>query len=288
MGAIDGINMWTSISENTDSPRSEFLYNVDDVWDYGAVRRGDWKYLYGTVNKKDFWYGSSGNASHYSYDLDDVLKSKVATALAGLITYQQIYDVKNNSSVMVEIVNENTIKEIRHRARLMCRKEVEDPSSKCIPARSPCLFNLNDDPCETTNVIDKHPMIVSELEDAILRYKRGALPIRNQPRDPNADPAKYNGTWINWMDYEHVQRHKIVYNQLSPLATGLISTTCVVFFFLILILLGLSYKRSSKPYKFKDLFDSIEEAKEQTRNQMSLKDSELTCMTYREIEKTRE
>ena len=37
--AIDGINQWESIADGTPSPRTEFVYNMDDVnLFHGAIR----------------------------------------------------------------------------------------------------------------------------------------------------------------------------------------------------------------------------------------------------------
>jgi hypothetical protein len=48
LGKIDGIDMWTTLSENLPSPRIEILHNIDPIEDYAALRRGDWKYVTGT------------------------------------------------------------------------------------------------------------------------------------------------------------------------------------------------------------------------------------------------
>lgn len=55
IGKIDGLNMWENlISGNDQSPRTEFIYNIDPAdknTAYGAVRLGDWKYIQGTQTK---------------------------------------------------------------------------------------------------------------------------------------------------------------------------------------------------------------------------------------------
>lgn len=48
LGEIDGIDMWDSLVDNKESPRTEFVYNIDDIGDvYAAIRHGDWKYITG-------------------------------------------------------------------------------------------------------------------------------------------------------------------------------------------------------------------------------------------------
>lgn len=67
------------------------LYNIDDIDNYAAIRRGDFKYVLGTTDngKEDQWYGDKGEGD-YHYSEEDVLMSHTATALAGLVTERQI------------------------------------------------------------------------------------------------------------------------------------------------------------------------------------------------------
>ncbi|MBS0195831.1 MAG: arylsulfatase [Planctomycetes bacterium] len=44
---LDGLNVWSVISENKPSPRTEVIYNVEPF--RGAVRQGDWKLIWRTL-----------------------------------------------------------------------------------------------------------------------------------------------------------------------------------------------------------------------------------------------
>lgn len=89
---IDGIDMWDALSQNLTSPRTEMLYNADELDNYGAIRRGDFKYILGTTGKgrADQWYGDSGEDREYHFTDEEVLTSQTASALAGFVTDMQI------------------------------------------------------------------------------------------------------------------------------------------------------------------------------------------------------
>lgn len=62
----------------------------------------------------------------------------------------------------------------------------------------PCLFDINEDPCETTNVAHLLPGVLRSMEFEVKRLKAKALLPRNKPSDPRANPAQFNGTWSSW------------------------------------------------------------------------------------------
>ena len=55
---MDGMDVWNAIVNDEDSPRTEVVYNIDDVGDGGepiaALRQGDWK-LVQRPNGNDNW-----------------------------------------------------------------------------------------------------------------------------------------------------------------------------------------------------------------------------------------
>lgn len=104
IGKIDGVDMWPSISgettknDNNGNNRAEVLVNIDPIFNYSAIRRGDFKYVLGTVGNGEEWYGETGRIENAIdegqspfYDPDHVLMSKVGTAISGLLTAKQVY-----------------------------------------------------------------------------------------------------------------------------------------------------------------------------------------------------
>lgn len=95
---IDGVDMWPSISGEVDqSPRAEVLVNIDPLFNYSAIRRGDFKYVLGSVDNGDEWYGETGReedkqveGDNPKYDPENVLMSKTGTAISGLLTARQV------------------------------------------------------------------------------------------------------------------------------------------------------------------------------------------------------
>lgn len=245
--------MWPAISENLTSPRAEMVYNIDDEDNYAALRKDNWKYLTGstTEGKKDGWYGSPGKSDIYRYDAEAVLSSETASAIAGLNTYRQIKEKTENGTdhFSVRLLNAEKLTRLRGDAQVRCGDLVEG-AEECVSTKSPCLFDLSNDPCERVNLASRHPDMMEDMEQTIEKYRKTALKPRNVPRDANADPALYNNTWTNWQDWEDVKKQPLAPRLLSPLAIGLISAACMACLLVIVILLGLrsrSRQKSSRP-----------------------------------------
>lgn len=68
------------------------------------------------------------------------------------------------------------------------------PTPTSRPCMGPgwCLFNLNDDPCEYSDVAASHPDVVSRLGKRIATFQAGAVPIA-EPE--GCDPIAVDGAW---------------------------------------------------------------------------------------------
>lgn len=57
------------------------------------------------------------------------------------------------------------------------------------------------DPCEYTDVAASHPDVMAILKARLQDYIDTAVPPRNKPWDPLANPKYWGYTWNNWLDY---------------------------------------------------------------------------------------
>nr|CAD7428982.1 unnamed protein product [Timema monikensis] len=214
LGKIDGIDMWKSLSEGTPSARTEIVHNIDEIEDYDTIRRGDWKYIRGSTQsgQVDGWYGESGIDSP-SYNTARVLSSRTGTTLAGMITKLQIKEKdtsrrktqENESSLSDsgkgpwQLLTSSTIRSLRQQAEVHCEPPTNG-SAHCNPRLHPCLFNIREDPCETTNLASQRPAVLNSLQDTLERYRGTTVRPLNVPGEARANPALWNGTWVSWGD----------------------------------------------------------------------------------------
>lgn len=82
----------------------------------------------------DSWYGPSGRG--YSYNITLIANSPAGLALRSL----------------GRLASTAQIEELRLQADVKCSTL---PSVECKPLQSPCLFNVLQDPCETSNLADQ-------------------------------------------------------------------------------------------------------------------------------------
>ncbi|XP_020620378.1 arylsulfatase I-like isoform X2 [Orbicella faveolata] len=76
----------------------------------------------------------------------------------------------------------------------------EPPATPAECREKPCLFNIEDDPCEYYNVAEKYPDVLNKLLSVMEKYKKSMVPPRYKPKDEAADPNAHGGVWTPWRD----------------------------------------------------------------------------------------
>jgi len=140
---LDGLNVWEALSNDTESPRKSILHNIDDIWGSAALTVGNWKILKGTNYKGawDGWYGPSGERNPKLYDVNMVLKSLAGKAIKSLKLMPSTAEILR----------------LRHQATIDCSmmQPYLRQGGVCDPQKMPCLFNIQDDPCEHYNMAER-------------------------------------------------------------------------------------------------------------------------------------
>lgn len=83
---LDGIDLWTALSQNLTSPRKEALINIDDIWNSHGIVVNEHKVVKGTnyAGAWDSWYGPAGDRNPKSYNINEIRKSHAGSALKSL------------------------------------------------------------------------------------------------------------------------------------------------------------------------------------------------------------
>ena len=85
-------------------------------------------------------------------------------------------------------------------AVVTCKGQPPAKPAECTKDAGPCLFNIQDDPCEYTNLADKEPDTLKTMLSLLEKYKKTMVAPRQQPGDPAADPRNHGGLWTAWKD----------------------------------------------------------------------------------------
>jgi hypothetical protein len=196
----DGVSQWKSLLGLETPPRSSFLYNIDDIYNSSAVRYGRWKLIQGNTSASDLggcpngscdnWFGPSGRLNE-----SQATRSKLHDLLP-VILNSNAGDAFKRSGFPI---NEETARNNQNLANLECKPVEEIP---CNAFQAPCLFNLDDDPCEKRNVAEEEPEIVEFLQEVIKEYNKTAVPPIRMWDDPESAPSNWGYVWAFFKDLQ--------------------------------------------------------------------------------------
>ncbi|KAK1124469.1 hypothetical protein K0M31_006820 [Melipona bicolor] len=239
LGNIDGFDLWPVLVSDRISPRSEIVINIDDLSNYAAIRRGDFKYIIGRTETGSAWLGASGNSSEGTspqYDPYKVLYSKTGIAISGIVTAKQAMKLKGRKTIsktnfQERILTIKDISEMRKEAQIKCNIK-EKNKIFCEPIIAPCLFNIKNDPCEMVNLAEKRPVILAMFKKILMKHRLSVILPSNLNGDPKANPLLWNNTWTSWdepnplaLTYTNAKE----FQQYSDSATVVMSIICSLF-----------------------------------------------------------
>lgn len=209
-GPIDGKNIWSALSYNFESPRREILAHHDAATPYMAYISENFKLVKGTTynGTYDQWLSKQIDPSEENYSFENDYSQEILSSEVGQLLSKYSSTKKNQTENYVgtnsDIISDVEIDEIRTKAKVTCNGFTppgdNNSVKSCNPLVSACLFDINNDPCETTNLASQFPEIVRKLELKLDYYGRIAKPIRNKPGDPRSNPATFDGVWTWWYD----------------------------------------------------------------------------------------
>ncbi|XP_014214434.1 arylsulfatase B-like [Copidosoma floridanum] len=177
---VDGQNLWTMIAKGTESRRKSILLNIDPNSNGEAAIIGRHKLIKDTKEVGKGYYGDAGNDITYPvYNAGEALRSPAGLAIKKLSSFAGL--------------NPEKAQVLRERATVRCSR----PRTQ-LDCSTLCLFDIEDDPCETTDLSPRQPEIVKQLEEFIDEYKKVMSPQMNAEIDPCSDPKFFNGVCMPW------------------------------------------------------------------------------------------
>ncbi|XP_043521229.1 arylsulfatase B-like, partial [Frieseomelitta varia] len=175
---LDGVDQWATIISGKETTRKNLLLNIDELLS-GALM-GKYKLINGAKLEDGDYYGDSGTNKLYpEYNVTNVLRSFAGSAI---------------SNISQVTLNTNYVIELREAATVVCQNFSRYPT--CLEK---CLFDIYNDPCETTDVSLQYPNIVKELNKLIDEYHKVTMHPVGGTVDPLSYPEHFNGIWMPWV-----------------------------------------------------------------------------------------
>jgi len=138
-----------------------------------------------------------------------------ADCMDTLTTYDLFYNVRSQAKVDGK-----------------CSERISDPDPnarfECFD--SPCLFDIQRDPCEYHNIASRNPEVLNMTVDMLGQFKN-EMTMQNYPQtDPEADPRFFDGYWDTWLEKSG---GSISFNGSLHTRVIIILTACFYYYFII-------------------------------------------------------
>ncbi|GFR02792.1 arylsulfatase B [Trichonephila clavata] len=191
LGDINGQSIWDALVNNSPSPRTEILHNINPIYNVSSLRRGDLKLITGNLTTGlETWSGKTV--------LEDMDKPQSMDEW-----------VFKNGGKTLDILNKmamylpRTADTWRKGSEVKCNG-VPETANECKPLDAPCLYNITADPCEMNNIANLYPEVVQSMLNSIKDYEKQAVNPQFQDQDPHGDPMCHGFAYVPWLDSEHI------------------------------------------------------------------------------------
>ncbi|VVC28693.1 Alkaline-phosphatase-like, core domain,Alkaline phosphatase-like, alpha/beta/alpha,Sulfatase, N- [Cinara cedri] len=202
LDSVDGINQWTSITDNLKQMRTSILINIDEVRGEKALIFNQWKVVKSnrTSNLVSFlkYSGDTGNNGP-DYNMSNVVESVAGSHLSKLNCILSKEDCMNTST------SYDLFYKLRSRANIVnqCSERISNPDPnehyECFDDY--CLFDIRRDPCEYRNVVKQNQEALNMTVFMLEQFENELVNQTLLTVDPNADPRYFGGYWETWMSY---------------------------------------------------------------------------------------
>ncbi|CAL1674865.1 unnamed protein product [Lasius platythorax] len=193
LGEIDGVDQWCMLNGSLPSARDRLLLNIDEISKTEGAIYKQFKLLRGSIEGGyyDGYYRDIERLMPHDHKksiqedmplyTDTVLKSAVSQSIT-----RHLGDPVTQPSTMIQLRREATVN---------CR-----PRDNFITCNvTECLFDINNDPCETKNIAEQYSRISRELDKFLEHYGRNVKRQIKISVDWLADPRRTNNTWEPWL-----------------------------------------------------------------------------------------
>lgn len=157
----------------------------------------------------------------------------VAESLAGS-RLSKINCLVSKADCMDTLTTYDLFYNVRSQAKIdgKCSERISDPDPnaryECFD--SPCLFDIQRDPCEYQNIASRNPEALNMTIDMLAQFKK-EMTMQNYPEtDLKADPRFFDGYWDTWLDKSG---SSISFNGNLHTRVIIILTACFYYYFMI-------------------------------------------------------
>ncbi|ALC44531.1 CG7408, partial [Drosophila busckii] len=187
---LDGLNLWSALKYGYQAVERDIVHNIDNLEPYLSYTRGKWKLVNGTTRNGNFdgWLGEPTD------DATDPRAAHYEELIRNTSVWQQLQRLADPQLSI-------NISALRETATLRCA-EPSDNAKRCEPLLAPCLFDIDEDPCERSNLYELHSneSFVLDMWSRIEQFSKQARAPANLPADPRCDPKHYDFEWTWWLD----------------------------------------------------------------------------------------